>query len=88
MMDPEELVHNMRFNNKKSIENQLKDEGYFIDDDTIKELVKRQEAIDVIQKAKYLSRDEYEDLLFRLAIDTLNHCEEYLVYSVDEVVVL
>ena len=79
LMEPEELIHNMRFNNKKSIENQLKDEGYFLDDDTIKELVKRQEAIDVIQKAKYLSRDEYEDLLFRLAIDTLNHCEEYYI---------
>ncbi len=79
LMEPEELIHNMRFNNKKSIENQLKDEGYFLDDDTIKELVKRQEAIDVIQKAKYLSRDEYEDLLFRLATDTLNHCEEYYI---------
>lgn len=77
LIDPEELVHKMRFNNKKSIENQLKAKGYLLDDEAIKELCKRQEAIEVLKQAKYLSSDEYEDLLFELADDTLKRCEEY-----------
>lgn len=77
LIDPEELVSNMRFNNKKSIENQLKAKGYLLDDDAIKELYKRQEAIEVIKQAKYIGSDEYEDLLFELADDTLKRCKEY-----------
>lgn len=77
LIDPEELVSNMRFNNKKSIENQLKAKGYLLDDDAIKELCKRQEAIEVIKQAKYICSDDYEDLLFELADDTLKRCKEY-----------
>lgn len=81
LMDPEELVSNMRFNNKKSIENQLKAKGYLLDDDAIKELCKRQEAIEVIKQAKYIGSDDYEDLLFELADDTLKRCMEYYKHN-------
>lgn len=77
LIDPEELVHRMRVDNKKSIEKQLKAKGYFLEDDVIKELVKRQEAIEIIMQAKYLSSDEYEDLLYELLVDMFKRCEEY-----------
>lgn len=81
LIDPEELIHKMRFNNKKSIENQLKAKGYLLDDEAIKELCKRQEAIEFLKQAKYLSSDKYEDLLFELADDTLKRCMEYYKHN-------
>lgn len=77
LMDPEELVSVMRVNNGRSIEKQLKAKGYILDNSVIKELVKRQEAIEIIKQAKYLSSDEYEDLLFELLEDIFKRCEEY-----------